>query len=139
MEQTPVQSTPEEIASAQPVDQQPVQLTPEEISSAKPVDQQPVDVLKDFTTDQLVALQKQDPTFRLADQFRARPDIRKDPNRVQVIADALHQSRQTPLFEGLAQKYQGDSGVGTAWNVAKAGLGVAEDVVKGFGKQIWNY
>jgi len=126
----PITLTPDEIASATPITQptaQPVQLTPEEIASAQPVNQaNPVNPIRDFTPDQLVALQRQAPeSFDIIQQFLSDPTAQKDPAVRRNAEQAYHQLRQEPWYHDLPTPAQMAGSVGT--------------IVKGFGKQASNY
>src|SRR5579859_4005536 len=114
----PITLTPDEIASATPITQptaQPVQLTPEEIASAQPVNQaNPVNPIRDFTPDQLVALQRQAPeSFDIIQQFLSDPTAQKDPAVRRNAEQAYHQLRQEPWYHDLPTPAQMAGSVGT--------------------------
>lgn len=118
----PIQLTPEQIASAQPVA---IQLTPEQIASAQPADQG-VNPLHSFTPEQLVALQKQAPeNFDVVQSFLSDPTAQKDPALRQKAEDTFHLLRQEPWYKDLPSAGQVLSNVG--------------GIAKGFYKQGINY
>jgi hypothetical protein len=136
----PIQLTPDEIASAQPLPEPqsaagPVQLSPSEAANARQQSGQ-IDPLQDFSPEQLVDLQRQDPNFNLVNEYSQRTDLQEQPGMNQKIADAYHLARQTG---NVFEKYIGNTPLETAGKVGAAVIKTGWETAKGFGRQAWNY
>lgn len=135
---TQIQLSPEQAAAFQPAALPPgsqVKLSPEQSAELSKQTGQ-YDPLKDFSAEQLVSLQRQNPSFNLVDEFVKRPELHDSPDIVNKLAEAHNQLRESGSF---LDQYKGDNALETAGNVAK---GVGEtlwNTAKGFGKQAWNY
>lgn len=81
---------------------QPVELSPDQQAAYN----QPtaLDPLKDFSSDQLYELAKQDPEFRVLEQFSGRPELQKDPAMVSKIAQTLYRQKLDPWYTGVSVK-----------------------------------
>lgn len=131
---TPLGSNPGAQAATLPPGTQ-VKLSPEQSAELSKQTGQ-YDPLKDFSAEQLVSLQRQNPSFNLVDEFVKRPELHTDSNLVNKLAEAHNQLRSSGTF---LDQYKGDTALETAGNVAK---GIGEtlwNTAKGFGKQAWNY
>jgi len=106
-------------------------LTPEEIAEANSLESaaqpKPLNPIKDLSAQELVDLTTKDPdNFDLVSEFQRNKDLWADSNLVQKVADAHNLVKQRGFqFSDLPGPKK----------LLKSGF----DVVKGFGKQIWNY
>jgi hypothetical protein len=136
-----VQLTPDQIAQIQPPQiavGQSIRLDPDQAKALRQQTGQ-LDPLQDFSAEQLVELQKQNPEFNLINQYSARTDLQQQPGMNQKIADAHNLLRRSPISP---EQFGITPGAGVIANtggvLAKAG-GAVWDIAKGFGKQAWNY
>lgn len=98
-------------------------LTPEQLAAAQPAG---IDALRDFTPEQLVSAQVQDPdNFDMVAALRARPNFQRDPKTVNNVANAFNLLKQ----RGILQDLPGPSRIAHT----------LYDAARGFGKQVWNY
>lgn len=108
-----------------------IEVTPEQANQAGQFDP-----FRDFSAEQLVELQRQNPEFSLVSGYAPRRDLQEVPGMNQKIADAHNLLRRNGNF---LDRYRGATNLETAGNVAKGVGETVFDVAKGFGKQLWNY